>query len=97
MDLKPPCSSKDAIYFDFHNLSLILDFLENSNKNLLSEISDIKEKIKFIPDILNDIKEIKLNQDMHRNKIESSEEAISNHQIKILNLETSQNEQNDVI
>ena len=96
MDLKPPCSTKDAIHFDFHNLSLILDFLENSNTILFKELSNIKDTIKVIPEILNEIKELKNNQDLHKIRIESTEESIVNHHKKILDLETNQKGHSEV-
>ena len=97
MEIKAPCLSKEAIFFDFNNLALFLDFLETGYKNSNDEIIQIKNKILVIPDIQNDIKDLQHTQETHKVKIESAEQGIFNHQEKILDLEINSRTNKDVI
>jgi hypothetical protein len=90
MELKPPCAYKEVIGFDFNNLSIFLEYLDNSHKQLYSEITQIKTKITVIPDILTGIKDLKYVQETHKKKIENLESSLFNQQQKIMDLDINQ-------
>ena len=90
MDLKPPCTSKETISFDFKNLSSFLDYLEFSQKNSFLDIADLKRTVSILPEILKEIKEIKNIQDFHKKKIDNNEHSIGICSHRIFNLEESE-------
>lgn len=85
--IKPPCQAKDAIVFECNNLISFLEFMEVGNNKSQWEIYEIKNKIRAIDEIQNNIKDIQRDIVSTRSRLDDVEKSIYHHNLMILDLE----------
>lgn len=85
--LHRPCEPKEAIYFDQGNLTRFLDYLEQSQYKSLSDINQIKIRIRVLDVFEQQIKDLNSKIELQKIRIENNESSISNHNQKLIDLE----------
>ena len=98
MDLyKPPCESSEILSYnislEFKNLLKYFNFFDSFNQNTQKNLLEINFKIRNLEDLERELKEVFIRVDSFKAKIDSLENTIYNHQIKILSIEANSKHQ----
>ena len=87
--INPPCNVNEIIshLFNYENLQKYLEYLLHLDKRAVEQIYQMRLKIEEFADLKQDISDLKFKLDLNEKKFEEVNTVLSNHQIKLIEVE----------